>query len=157
MERPSWDEYFMKKAMLTAERSTCIRHHVGAIAVLDKRELIGGYNGAPTGFEDCLTLGCLRDSLAIPSGEKREMCRAVHAEENCVAQATLHRVSLEGATLYCTHPPCRTCARLLVQAHIAEFVTCGEYDNDSFRDIFTTAGICFRRVPVPSTTITVLP
>ena len=156
MERPSWDEYFMKKALLTAERSTCRRHHVGSIVVRDKRELIGGYNGAPSGFEDCLELGCLRDELGIPSGEKRETCRAVHAEENCVAQATLHRVSLAGATVYCTHPPCRTCARLLVQARISEFVTFGTYDDDRFSEIFETAGIVFRRVQAPSDTISVM-
>ncbi|MBI3990744.1 MAG: dCMP deaminase family protein, partial [Candidatus Omnitrophica bacterium] len=112
--RPSWDEYFMKMALLVAERSTCLRHHVGAVIVKDKRMLTTGYNGAPAGTKDCLELGCLRDELKIPSGTRHEICRAIHAEQNALIQAALYGVSVAGATIYCTHSPCILCAKMLV-------------------------------------------
>src|SRR3989339_1624501 len=121
--RPSWDEYFLKLALLVAERSTCLRHHVGAVLVRERRILSTGYNGAPSGLKDCLELGCLRDELGIPSGERHEICRGIHAEQNVIIQAALHGVSLEGATIYCTHTPCNLCAKMLVNARIKRFVS----------------------------------
>lgn len=156
MSRPNLDEYFLKLAAVVAERSTCRRHHVGAIAVRNKRILVTGYNGAPSGFRDCLELGCLRDAMHIPSGERQEVCRAIHAEQNCVAQSSLHGVTLEGATIYCTHSPCRLCAKLLVQARISRFVTFGEYSDSEFNDIFQEAGISYVRVRKPSSRISFL-
>jgi len=108
-ERPTWDEYFMKLTFLVAERSTCLRHHVGAITVKDKKVLTTGYNGAASGVKDCLELGCLRDKLNIKSGTRHEICRAIHAEQNAIIQGALHEISLENATLYCTHSPCIMC------------------------------------------------
>jgi len=157
MSRPNWDEYFLKLAMVVAERSTCHRHHVGAIAVRNKQILSTGYNGAPSGFRDCIELGCLRNELKIPSGERHEICRAIHAEQNAVVQGSLHGVNLEGSTLYCTHSPCRLCAKLLVQAKISRFITFGDYADSEFNDLFQEGGIAFVRVSKPSKEISELP
>ncbi len=140
-KRPDLDEYFLKIASVVAERSTCRRHHMGAIAVRDKHILTTGYNGAPAGAKDCLELGCLRDELGIPSGTRQEICRAIHAEQNVIIQAGLHGVSLAGSAVYCTHTPCVLCAKMLVNARIARFVTFGKYDDDRFIEIFKEAGI----------------
>ena len=141
MTRPDSDEYFLKIASVVAERSTCRRHHIGAVAVRDKHILATGYNGAPSGFKDCLELGCLRDELNIPSGERQEICRGIHAEQNVIIQATLHGVSLEGSTIYATHTPCILCAKMLVNAKIRRFVSFGKYSDNSFIDLFKEAGI----------------
>ena len=141
LSRPGSDEYFLKIASVVAERSTCRRHHVGAVAVRDKHILATGYNGAPSGFKDCLELGCLRDELGIPSGERQEVCRGIHAEQNVIIQAALHGVSLEGSTIYATHTPCILCAKMLVNAKIERFVSFGKYSDDSFIDLFKEAGI----------------
>ena len=139
--RPSVDEYFLKIASVVAERSTCRRHHVGAVAVKDKHILATGYNGAPAGLKDCLELGCLRDELGIPSGTRQEVCRGIHAEQNVIVQAGLHGVSLEGSTIYCTHTPCVLCAKMLVNAKIGRFVSFGQYDDNSFKELFREADI----------------
>jgi dCMP deaminase len=141
LTRPDVDEYFLKIASVVAERSTCRRHHVGAVAVKDKHILATGYNGAPAGLKDCLELGCLRDERDIPSGTRHEICRAIHAEQNVIIQAALHGVSLDGATIYCTHTPCVLCAKMLVNAKIKRFVSFGRYDDDTFRQLFHEAGI----------------
>ncbi len=139
--RPEIDEYFLKIASVVAERSTCRRHHVGAVAVKDKHILATGYNGAPSGLKDCLELGCLRDQLEIPSGTRQEMCRGIHAEQNVIVQASLHGVSLEGSTIYCTHTPCVLCAKMLTNAKIKRYVSFGKYNDDSFVELFKAAGI----------------
>ena len=141
MTRPDSDEYFLKIASVVAERSTCRRHHVGAVAVRNKHILATGYNGAPSGFKDCLELGCLRDELGIPSGERQEICRGIHAEQNVIIQASLHGVSLEGSTIYATHTPCILCAKMLVNAKIERYVSFGKYNDDAFRSLFKEAGI----------------
>ena len=139
--RPDTDEYFLKIASVVAERSTCRRHHMGAVAVRDKHILSTGYNGAPAGLPDCLELGCLRDEIGIPSGTRQEICRAIHAEQNVIVQAALHGVSLEGSTVYCTHTPCILCAKMLVNAKIKRFVSFRKYDDDAFIELFRQAGI----------------
>lgn len=154
--RPGIDEYFLKIATVVAERSTCLRHHVGAVAVRDKHILTTGYNGAAAGLKDCLELGCLRDQLGIPSGTRHEICRAIHAEQNVIIQAALHGVSMAGATIYCTHSPCVLCARMLTNARIARFVTCGTYSEEAFRELFSEAGIRFDVLPAPPTDIELL-
>ncbi len=141
LTRPEIDEYFLKIASVVAERSTCRRHNVGAVAVKDKHMLTTGYNGAPSGMKDCLELGCLRDELNIPSGERHEICRAIHAEQNVIIQAALHGVSLEGSTIYCTHTPCVLCAKMLVNARIKRFVSFGHYNDAAFVDLFRETGI----------------
>jgi len=141
LKRPDTDEYFLKVAAVVAERSTCRRHHVGAVAVRDKHILATGYNGAPAGFRDCLELGCLRDELEIPSGERHEICRAIHAEQNVIIQAALHGVSLEGSTIYATHTPCVLCAKMLTNAKIKRYVSFGKYNDEAFVQLFREAEI----------------
>ncbi len=154
--RPDIDEYFLKIASVVAERSTCLRHHVGAVAAKDKHILATGYNGAPSGLKDCLELGCLRDELNIPSGTRHEICRGIHAEQNVIIQATLHGVSLEGSTIYVTHTPCVLCAKMLVNAKIKRLVTFGRYNDDSFIELFKEAEIEVDIKKRPPSTITYL-
>lgn len=156
MSRPDIDEYFLKIASVVAERATCRRHHVGAVAVRGKHMLATGYNGAASGLRDCLELGCLRDDMNVPSGTRHEVCRGIHAEQNVIIQAALHGVSLEGATIYVTHTPCILCAKMLVNAKIKRFVTFGKYADDSFRDLFKEANIEFESHTKPSSNITYL-
>ncbi len=154
--RPDIDEYFLKIASVVAERATCRRHHVGAVAVRDKHILATGYNGAPSGIHDCLELGCLRDELQIPSGTRHEICRGIHAEQNVIIQASLHGVSTQGATIYSTHTPCILCAKMLVNAKILRFVSFGKYADDEFEKLFKEAGIDFEMKPKPPSTISCL-
>jgi dCMP deaminase len=156
LTRPDSDEYFLKIASVVAERSTCHRHHVGAVAVGNKHILTTGYNGAPSGLKDCLELGCLRDEMGIPSGERHEICRGVHAEQNVIIQAALHGISLEGSTIYCTHTPCVLCAKMLVNAKIKRFVSFGRYNDNSFRSLFKEAGIEIDIKKKPSSRISYL-
>ena len=151
--RPDIDEYFLKIASVVAERSTCRRHHVGAVAAKDKHILATGYNGAPSGLKDCLELGCLRDELGIPSGTRQEICRGIHAEQNVIIQATLHGVSLEGSTIYCTHTPCVLCAKMLVNAKIKRYISFGQYNDKTFKDLFREAGIELDIKPRPPSRI----
>jgi len=129
---------------------------VGAVAVKDKRILTTGYNGAASGVKDCLELGCLRDENNIPSGERHEICRAIHAEQNAVIQGSLHGVSLEGSTIYCTHTPCILCAKILVNAKVKRFVSYSDYADNSFIKLFKEAGISFEKKKRPSSEITFL-
>ncbi len=116
--RPSWESYFMEIAEHVAERSTCLRRQVGAVVVKDKRILSTGYNGAPSGIDHCLDVGCLREQMKIPSGERHELCRAIHAEQNAIVQAAYHGVTIKGATLFCTNLPCSICAKMIINAGI---------------------------------------
>jgi dCMP deaminase len=141
LTRPDSDEYFLKIAAVVAERSTCRRHHVGAVAVKNKHILATGYNGAPASAKDCLELGCLRDELNIPSGTRHEICRGIHAEQNVIIQGSLHGVSLEGSTIYATHTPCNLCAKMLVNAKINRLVSFGSYNDSAFTDLFREAEI----------------
>lgn len=148
-KRPTTDQYFLKIAACVAERSTCIRRHIGAVLVRDKHIISTGYNGAAAGVVDCLTLGCLRDELQIPSGTRHEICRAIHAEQNAIIQAALHGGNVEGATLYCTHTPCILCAKILVNARIKRFVTCSQYADDAFVELFKEANVQIDILPQP--------
>ncbi len=156
LTRPDTDEYFLKIALVVAERATCRRHHVGAVAVRDKHILTTGYNGAPAGLKDCLELGCLRNEMNIPSGERHEICRGIHAEQNVIIQAALHGVSLEGSIIYCTHTPCVLCAKMLVNAKIKRFISSGQYSDDTFLALFQEAGIEFEVKKRPSSRINYL-
>ena len=155
-KRPDLDEYFLKIAAVVAERSTCRRHHVGAVAVRDKHILSTGYNGAAAGLADCLKLGCLRDELNIESGTRHEICRGIHAEQNVIIQASLHGVSLGGSIIYCTHTPCILCAKMLVNAGITRFVSFGKYNDDEFIRLFREAGIMVDTKDRPRSVITFL-
>ena len=154
--RPSADEYFLKIASVVAERSTCLRHHMGAVAVKDKHILTTGYNGAAAGLKDCLELGCLRDENNIPSGTRIEICRAIHAEQNVIIQAALHGISLEGCTIYCTHTPCVLCAKMMINAKVKRVVIFTKYADDAFRELFREAGIQVDILEKPSSTISFL-
>lgn len=139
--RPSWDSYFMEIARVVSQRSTCLRRKVGAVIVKDKRLLTTGYNGAPTGLEHCLEKGCLRQEKNVPSGERHELCRGLHAEQNAIIQAALHGVSISGAVLYCTHYPCSLCAKMLVNAGIKRIILKENYPDELARQLFKEAGI----------------
>jgi len=156
IERLSLDQYFLKIASVVAERSTCRRHHIGAIAVKNKHILTTGYNGAAAGAKDCLELGCLRDQQNIASGTRHEICRAIHAEQNAIIQASLHGISLKGGTIYCTHTPCILCAKMLVNAGIKRFVTFSKYSDDSFVELFKEVGIMVDILDKPNSEITFL-
>lgn len=148
-KRISVDEYFLKIAMVVAERATCRRHKVGCVIVKDKHILTTGYNGAAAGVKDCLELGCLRDKNNIPSGERHEICRAIHAEQNAIIQASLHGVSIEGSTMYCTHTPCILCAKMIANAKIKRFVSFADYNDKEFLNLFNEAGIAFEKRESP--------
>lgn len=122
MARPTWDQYFMDITKVVATRSTCLRRQVGAVIVKDKRLLTSGYNGAPQGLAHCGEVGCLREARGIPSGERHELCRGTHAEQNAIVQAALHGVAIAGATLYCTHQPCSGCTKMIINAGIKRIV-----------------------------------
>lgn len=141
MKRPTIDEYFMNIAKVVATRSTCLRHHVGAVIVRDKRIISTGYNGSPKGLKHCLDIGCIRDQENIESGTKVEICRAIHAEQNAIIQAALHGTSTEGATLYCTHQPCIICAKMIINAGIIKVVYGEDYPDETAIELFNEANI----------------
>jgi dCMP deaminase len=139
--RPTWDVYFMDIADLVSRRSTCLRRSVGAVLVKDRRVLATGYNGAPSGLRHCLDVGCLREQLGVPSGERHELCRGLHAEQNAIIQAALHGVSVNNATLYCTNQPCVICAKMIINAGITAVVIKATYKDKLAEDILKEAGV----------------
>ncbi len=139
--RPSWDDYFMEIATVVATRSTCLRRQVGAVVVKDRRILATGYNGAPAGLRHCLEVGCLREQMSVPSGEKHELCRGLHAEQNAVIQAALHGVSMAGSTVYSTHKPCSLCAKILINAGVTDIVFGSGYADKLADEMLDEAGI----------------
>lgn len=141
LPRPSWDEYFLDIAALIAHRATCRRRSVGAVLVKDRRILATGYNGAPTGLRHCLELGCLREKQNIPSGERHELCRGLHAEQNSIIQAALHGVSVKDATLYCTNYPCVICAKMIINAGIARVIFREGYSDQLSREMLQEAKV----------------
>ena len=147
--RPSWDEYFMEICHLVASRTTCLRRAVGAVIVKDRRILATGYNGVPRGIEHCLTRGCLRSQLNIPSGEKHELCRGVHAEENAILQAARNGISIDGASVYVTTQPCIMCAKSLINAGIREIIFDASYPDQLTQEMLDEAGILTRHYSLP--------
>ncbi len=143
----------MKIALLVSERATCRRHSIGAILVKNRMILSTGYNGAARGAKDCLELGCLRDELGIKSGEKHEICRAIHAEQNAIIQAASHGENIQGSVMYCTHSPCIICAKMIVNAGIEEVVVFEQYADSSFNELFDEVGIKVRYLPKPKMVI----
>ncbi len=140
-KRPDWDEYFLDIAELVSRRSTCRRRSVGAVLVKDKRILTTGYNGAPTGLRHCLDLGCLREQCHVPSGERHELCRGLHGEQNAIIQAALHGVSVKGATLYCTNHPCVICAKMIINAGVLAVVFREGYSDELSEEMLGEAGV----------------
>ncbi len=142
-KRMSWEEYFMGIAKLVAERSTCIRRKVGAVAVKDKRILASGYNGVPSGIAHCFEVGCLREELNIPSGERHEICRGLHAEQNIIIQAAVHGVSLQGAEIYCTTQPCLICTKMLINCQVKKIFFQESYPDELSTKMLQEAKIEF--------------
>lgn len=140
-ERPSWDNYFLEITKLVATRSTCRRRQVGAILVLDKRILATGYNGAPQGLAHCLDIGCLREQLNIPSGQRAELCRGIHAEQNVIIQAARHGVGISGATIYSTLLPCVICTKMLINVGIKKIFYTEGYADELSKDMLEEAGV----------------
>ena len=146
IKRPSWDDYFMKTSFLISERSTCLRRKVGAVLVKDKRILATGYNGAPTGITHCDVEGCLRQKLNVPSGERHEICRGLHAEQNVILQAASHGISTKGSILYITNTPCSICAKMIINAGIKEVVVLYEYPDKMAEEFLKEAKIKVRKL-----------
>ncbi|MFH0873198.1 MAG: cytidine/deoxycytidylate deaminase family protein [bacterium] len=144
--RPIWQEYFLEITRLVAKRSTCLRRQVGALIVKDKRILATGYNGAPSGLPHCLDVGCLRENLGVPSGERHEICRGIHAEQNAILQAALYGVAIKGAMLYCTHQPCSLCAKMVINTGICQILYSGDYPDELATTMLTEAGVELVRV-----------
>lgn len=140
-ERPSYDEYFMEMAHVVSKRSTCLRRKVGAILVKDKHILSTGYNGAPKGLKHCSEVGCLREKLDIPSGERHELCRGLHAEQNAIIQSAVFGVSIKDSTLYCTNTPCIVCVKMLINAGVREIIFSGDYPDDLAKKMLSESNI----------------
>lgn len=148
MKRVSWPQYFMGIAFLVKERSTCLRRKVGALAVRDKRILATGYNGAPAGMSHCLDAGCLRQNLAIPSGQRHEICRGLHAEQNVIIQAAVHGANMAGAEIYCTNHPCVLCAKMLINCGVTHIYYADSYPDDLASAMLTEANIPITRINI---------
>ena len=145
MQRPSWDQYFMDITKLVATRSSCLRRQVGALLVKDRNILATGYNGVPTGISHCESTGCLRKRLGVPSGERHELCRGLHAEQNAIIQAAKHGTNIDGATLYCTTMPCIICTKMLINAGISSVIYGEGYADDLAREMIAESGISVRQ------------
>lgn len=148
--RPPWETYFMRISQLVASRSTCLRRQVGAVIVRENRVLATGYNGAPNNTPHCFELpgGCLRESQNIPSGQRQELCRGLHAEQNAILQAAAFGVSLKGSEIYCTHQPCITCAKMLINAGILRVVFLGEYPDPLALEMLGEGNIKLERIGI---------
>jgi dCMP deaminase len=140
-ERPTWQKYFMEMAYLASQRSTCLRRHVGAVLVRDNQILSTGYNGSPKNISHCGTSGCLREKLNVPAGEKHELCRGVHAEQNAIIQCSINGASTRNGVLYCTNQPCSICAKLIINAEIKTVYIADTYPDKLAEDMFREAGI----------------
>jgi len=144
--RPGWDEYFLEVAHLVAKRATCLRRRVGAVLVKDKKILATGYNGAPSGLKHCIDTGCLREKLKIPSGQRHELCRGLHAEQNVLLQAALYGISTKESALYITNQPCVICAKMLINAGIKEIIISDGYPDTMAMDFLKKARVRVRTV-----------
>ncbi len=142
--RPSWDAYFKEITKVVATRSTCLRRQVGALIVKEKRILATGYNGAPSGLAHCQSVGCIRQAHNIPSGERHELCRALHAEQNAILQAALYGFSIQGATIYCTTHPCVMCAKMIINTGMKEVAVIASYPDEMAVALLEEAGVTVR-------------
>lgn len=147
----------MEIALTVAKRSTCLRRQMGAILVRDKRILTTGYNGAPSGLPHCDVTGCLREQMKIPSGQRQELCRALHAEQNAILMAALHGISVAGATLYCTHQPCITCAKMLINAGVERVVILNDYPDPLAAEFLEQANVQLVRIKMDAPSAAVVP
>jgi dCMP deaminase len=145
-KRPEWDDYFLEIVELVSKRSTCLRRAVGAGLVRDRRILATGYNGAPSKLKHCLDIGCLREHLKVPSGERHELCRGLHAEQNVIIQAAMHGVITKESTLYCTNHPCVICAKMIINAGISRIVIRDGYHDELAAKMLKEAGISVKQI-----------
>ncbi|ACV23158.1 Riboflavin biosynthesis protein RibD [Slackia heliotrinireducens] len=150
IERPSWDEYFMHLAFEVSKRSTCLRRAVGAVIVKDRRILATGYNGVPSGLRHCDETGCLRQQLNVPSGQRHEICRGLHAEQNAIIQAARYGIDIAGSSIYITTQPCVVCTKMLINAGITEVVYAEGYPDELAMEMLSETGIMVRRVEMSS-------
>ncbi len=127
--RPDWDEYFLEITDIVKKRSTCLRRQVGAVIVKDNNILASGYNGVPTKITHCSVVGCLREKLNVPSGERHELCRGLHAEQNAIIQAAKHGVCIQGSTIYTNTKPCSICTKMIINAGIVRIVYRMDYSD----------------------------
>ena len=146
IERPSWDDYFIHLAFEVSKRSTCLRRAVGAIIVKERRILATGYNGVPSGLRHCEETGCLREKLGVPSGQRHEICRGLHAEQNAIIQAARYGIDIEGSSIYITTQPCSVCAKMLINAGITEIVYAVPYPDALSQELLAETDILIRRV-----------
>ena len=140
-KRPPWDEYFMSIAQLVAGRSTCLRRSVGAVIVKDRRILATGYNGAPAGLPHCDETGCIREKLNVPHGERHELCRGIHAEQNAIIQSANYGTGISGSAIYTTHHPCSVCAKMIINAGIRRVISADDYPDELASELLAQAGI----------------
>jgi len=139
--RPSWCNYFLKIAQLVSQRSTCLRRKVGAVIVKENQILSTGYNGAPKNVKHCSEVGCLRKKMNVPSGERHELCRGVHAEQNAIIQAAVNGVSVKNGVMYCTHHPCSICAKMIINAELKKVYIADGYPDKLAKEMFEAAGV----------------
>ena len=135
----------MDIAHTVARRSTCLRRKVGAIIVKDRRILTTGYNGPPAGIKHCLEVGCLREQMKVPSGERHELCRGLHAEQNALLQAAIHGVSVKDGIIFITNQPCSLCAKMLINAGIKRIIYEGEYPDELAVQLLNEAQITLEK------------
>ena len=147
MQRLPWPDYFMNITYMVAERSTCTRRKVGAVAVKDKRILATGYNGTPANIAHCLDVGCLRQKLGIPSGQRHEICRGLHAEQNVIIQAATHGLNLTGAELFCTTFPCVQCSKMLINCGITAIYFAEHYPDELSIAMLNEGKVKFEHLP----------
>jgi dCMP deaminase len=147
--RKSKDVYFLEIADLVSSRSTCIRNQVGAVIVKESQILSTGYNGAPKGLPHCADVGCLRNELGVKPGERHELCRGLHAEQNAIIQAAYHGVSVRGGKIFCTTRPCSICTKMIINAGIEEIIYIEEYEDKLAAELVEQSGMTLRRVEIP--------
>jgi dCMP deaminase len=149
LDRKSKDVYFSEIADLVSSRSTCLRDQVGAVIVKESQILSTGYNGAPKGLPHCSEVGCLREQMGVKSGERHELCRGLHAEQNAIIQAAYHGVSVRGAKMYCTTRPCSICTKMIINAGIVEIVYIDDYDDALGAQLLKESELIVRQVTIP--------
>lgn len=142
--RPSWDEYFMSLAEQVASRTTCLRRAVGAVVVKDRRILATGYNGVPSGLRHCCETGCLRQQMNIPSGQRHEICRGLHAEQNAIIQAARYGINISDSVVYVNTQPCVVCAKMLINAGVTEIVYSNPYPDELSKQLLAESGVKLR-------------
>ncbi|MCL4334750.1 MAG: cytidine/deoxycytidylate deaminase family protein [Candidatus Thermoplasmatota archaeon] len=154
--RPTWDQYFMRMAFMAASRSSCTRRKVGAVIVKDNNVIATGYNGPPSGMANCDVVGCIRDDLDIPSGERHELCRGLHAEQNAIIQAAVHGSSIKDAVIYTTTHPCVVCSKMIINSKLKEIIYAEGYPDELAELMILESGIPKRMFPLPQSEIKIM-